>query len=386
MKLGQNNGGNAALLLLVITAIVLIYIILLPDAERDDLIDTNSNSSSNTSNSGKLLFNATPGLLLHEDDDNVRHDAGSVSVFVRSDEVELADLRRFIVSSSSGGQERKVVNLSAEGVVRNAQLTFTVVDGSGRLFVSVDGEEVFSGVPRNQVSPISLEDLSSNSVIVFETESISGWQFWRSNHYEIADLKVTATHDSFDSQQAITSFVVSSDELARVESASISYFTSCASGIRSGQLQLSLNGRVLFSGFPDCNSPAKIELLASDLIAGRNQLTFSTTTGSYLLDRITITTIIEEALPASYFFTIDDNEYDRIESESDEVKVYFSFIDNNERKSAELNINNVKFSIDTKGKNFTQTIPASAIREDSNALTITPRRTFALPLIEVRLD
>ena len=386
-KKQAQGGGNAALLLLLIGALILFYILLLPDDDRAELLnstDDDNDDDDRRRNQGKLLFNATPGLLLTEDEDDVKHNAGTVAVFVRSAEVNLAEASLFTISSAR--ENTRSIPIRAGGVIRNAQLTFTILEGSGTLFVLVDGEEVFSGEPEGQVNPISLKDLSPESVVQFRVDSPGWWQFFSTNAYEISNLQLIATQDTFDAQQGTTSFVVTRDEINRAESGHIAYFTSCPANSQSGNLRVSLNGRTLFSGIADCNTAARHELFPQDLIEGRNELSFFTTAGSYLLDRITITIQVEDALPPTYFFNLDEDEYEDVEEERDNISIHFDFIDNNERKSFELNVNNAKFSIDTKNKSYVEDIPASAIREGANAVTLTPRRSFVLPLLEVFLS
>ena len=386
MKQAQ-DGGGAAVLLLIIGAFVLIYLLLLPEGDRNELLDEGNSDDNEDTVTGKLLLNKTPGLLLEEDDDNIKHNLGSVSVFIRTNEAELERLNPFTVSSA---QDRftKVIALDVAGETSNAQLTFDVVKGEGLLYILLDGEEVFRGSPSGQVTPIALEGLRSDSIVIVGVDSVSFLQFWRENEYELANLKITGTLDQFDAQDSTTSFVVTDSELERAESGYITYFTNCAGAetVRSGQLSVHLNSQQLFSGLPDCDSPVRLEIVPSDLIAGRNSLSFSTDAGSYILDRIVVTTEVIEGVPIAYTFNLNKQDFSRAESETDDVKVYFSFVDNNERKSAELVVNSATFTIDTRKANFTQSIPSFSLKEGSNFISISPKSTFALPLLEVRLS
>ena len=192
---------------------------------------------------------------------------------------------------------------------------------------------------------------------------------------------------SSDAQQGSSSFVLADNELDSLSSATVTYFTSCASeNDANSRLTVFLNNNPLFSGVPDCNTVARFEVDPANLLTGRNSLSFFTTSGSYLLDRIVVTTTVEESLPASYFFQLDEDEYNNITSGRDEIILYFSFLDDDRRKNAELNVNNEKFSLDTKKKSLSRKIPISALREGANAVTITPLRTFVISLFEVRLS
>ena len=120
---------------------------------------------------------------------------GTVSVFIAKEEITVAQEPRFTVSSSSGEQKTKTITLATEGVIRNAKMAFDVVSGTGTLFIFVDGVEVFSGTPSGQIVPISLPRLTAESVIRFETETVSGFQLFSSFAYEIANLKIVATKE-----------------------------------------------------------------------------------------------------------------------------------------------------------------------------------------------
>ena len=86
-----------------------------------------------------------------------------------------------------------------------------------------------------------------------------------------------------------------------------------------------------------------------------------------------------------YFFDINRTEFGRIENNTINASISLKFIDDDERKTAVIELNNHRIFLDTRQNSFSKNINPFVI-EGSNFVRITPEKTLHVLELKVELD
>jgi hypothetical protein len=119
------------------------------------------------------------------------------------------------------------------------------------------------------------------------------------------------------------------------------------------------------------------------LDVGTNTVVFRTNKGSYLIDQIKVQTELEEEMFPIFFFEVNTSVFDDIEDGDLDAFVFIEFVDDDEGKKLDLNVNGVLTNIDQDEPDFDRDI-TRWIEEGNNYIEIRPRTV--LHIAELRVD
>ncbi len=386
-KRAQASGAMAGVLVLLITFLIVLYLLFLPKGERDRIIGspttTAGTAASQSGLPGSVLLRENPGILTKPTENDFEHRLPSFNLFTKKEDAVLKSVDSVYVESSRGTDKRKAVMLGVNDKVENAKLSFTVSRHSGSLIISQNEREIFQGEVESFAEPLSLT-LEKENLFEFSTEPVPWWKPFSKNFYDIRELKVTATVERLDNKEALQTVLVSQEEANLMSEASLSFFVDC--NVRDvGRLIIYLNGGLLASKVPDCGSPERLQIDPEDLISGKNEFRFVAEKGTYLLDRLVLRTKLKEPIFPLYFFSINSSVFRKIENNTINSTLSIRFVDDKERKTSTLDINNQKVRMDTRQANFSRNID-SFLAEGTNFIRIVPDTTLSILELEVLLD
>ncbi len=384
----SQSAGGAAALVAAIAGLILLYILFLPPEDRNDLLGQNTTSPgtiNGVAENSRLLLKESPGTLVMAEQNEFEHRINSFNLYEKDEDRILKAFQSIYVESSRGNIKKKSFAFSVDPEkTSNLQLSFSVNDHNGRLIIKINDEEVFHGEASGQVI-VRLDKLQNENVVEFSTEEI-GFQFWRTNYYEMSDIKITGTVKNIENLDSKQTFVVGSDEAGNIEKAQIYYSVECKVG-EVGSLRIHLNDALIASGVPDCGRPVKFDIEPSVIVKGTNTIQFASDKGTYLIDQIRITTDLKQAIQPIYYFEVNSTKYSWVVNNTFDAILRMSFVDDGKEKRAELNINNRKSFMDARSKetNFSKDISPFII-EGNNFIRITPTDTLNIVQMTISLE
>ncbi len=400
-KKSQNPTGSGAPFVIVLTFLIVFYILFLPPADRDALLNdniipgTDSSSTSSPSSSSQIEEDFTfvgPGLMSSQTRNSYEHLLGSFNLKGDYGAQVIERYGSFITSTTIFETKPQVKTFYIDdlSLVSNPILTFTVPQKTGILTIHLNGFEIFSGsISSYNVDPIELRPqyLQNNNELTF-TVSSPGLAFWREHAYQIEDLRILADTIDATGLSSRQTFDLRSIEIQQLQSARLRFIADCDE-TNLGRLYITVNERELFSSIPDCGMINIIPIPRGFVNEGTNTLDFTTSFGSYLIDRVEVQTSLDEDAGVTYFFEFDDKYFvggtNRSLKDEYEVSAEFQFVDDSKHKQAELIVNGFRTSIDTRQKEFTRNI-SEFVQPFNNYIQVIPTRDFSLVQVRVRLE
>ncbi len=382
---GAPSGGNAAILVIVIAAFILMYILFLPKGERDKLLtqDTTTAKVAAGKLPGSTLLNENPGTLTVLKSKDFDHQLPSFNLFTKKEDAVLKGIDSINVGSSKSDTRKRSFILAVSDKVENAKLSFTVNSHNGNLIITQNSREIFRGEVDSFTEPLSVE-LEKENVFEFSTEPVPWYKPFTTNSYDLRNIKITGTVERLDNKEALQTVILATEEANLLDSAALSYFVDCS--LKDvGKLSIYLNSNLLASKVPDCGSPEKWQLDPKDLVGGKNEFRFVAEKGTYLLDRLLLRTKLKEPIFPIYFFSLNNTVFRRIENNTINSTLNIMFLDDKERKTATVEINNQKTRIDTRQANFSKNVD-SFMAAGTNFLRIVPETTINIINLRLVLD
>lgn len=379
------SGGNAAILILIIAAFILLYMLFLPKGERDKILSTGTTATGTVAGTlpGSALIDEHPGTLTVLKSSKVDHNIPSFNLFTKKEDTVLKSVDSINVGTSKGDARTQSIILLVSDTVENAKLSFTVNSHHGSLIIAQNGKEIFRGEVDSFIEPLSIE-LAKENVFEFSTESVPWYKPFTTNSYDLRDVKITGTVERIDNKEAIQTVVLGQEEASLLDSATMSYFVDCS--VKDvGRLSIYLNSNLLASKVPDCGSAEKWQIDPKDLVSGKNEFRFVAEQGTYLLDKLNLRTNLKEPIFPIYFFSLNSSVFRRIENNTINSTLNLRFIDDKERKTATVEINSQKTTVDTRQANYSKNVDSFLVA-GTNYLRIVPETTINLVSLKLVLD
>lgn len=308
------SASSAAVLVIIIAAVMVLYVLVLPPDVREELLNdgkspsgSGSGGQSGSSPSGAVLLSERVGTLTALSDDNVEHELNSLRIFDTTQAQVIKELSSIYVRRSIMSMQRANISFSVDPETSsNLKLAFNVKVADGRMFIYLNNEPIATLSSPSPVSPppiaIPHELLRENNVLTFEASG-PGIAVWRINEFLIEPVTVVADVTDVSALKAEQSFSISSEEAEQLDTATLFFLPECTRK-DVAPLEISMNGRRIFKGVPDCGARNNIELDVSDLSEGKNTVEFETQFGNYLIDRIEVKTTLKEPISQVYYFDI----------------------------------------------------------------------------------
>jgi len=379
-KRGQGTSGAGGLIL-IIAILIILYILFMPPKDRAALLGENQTTAAEAAaeNASSILLHEFPGTIYPQKQDTFQHNLGTFHLYTKSEDSVIKSKDAMSISKDHPGRILLVLDDLAN--TKNALLSFSVSKHSGRLIILLNDEEIFNGEVSSAPEPIKLDSLQKENLLDFKVAD-PGIMFWKTNSYELRDIKVTGTINNLENQQATSVFLLQDAEYSNIKSASMVYLVEC-NALQVGNLKLFLNDVEIASRVPDCGSPDKVIIDPQDFRRGKNELRFFTDKGSYLIDNTVLTVDLKEPIFPIYYFELNATQHGWVEADTKNLILTIRFVDDNALKQAILNINGHKSVLETYDSGFTKNIDVISA-EGNNYIMIEPRTN--LPIVDLRVQ
>ncbi|MAG60617.1 hypothetical protein CL619_02405 [archaeon] len=381
----------AAVLVAIIGAMLVSYVILVSPEERAAILDGDIDSDSDsTGSSGELLLEEFPGKIEYLSVDEVEHSLASVHIYTETEVQTLTERSSLFAKRSVFSSTDAEVSFGIDDVdlVDDTLLSFRVVDSSGSLSLTLNGESLlqqeFTGEESVTID-LPTELLQEDNELVFSASS-PGAAFWSSNEISIESLIIVSDVTDNSHREATGVFSISDTEYENMETAVFSFQPDCASDT-SGTMIITLNSAyTLYSASPDCSvQMGDVELDPSMLFVGQNTLHFSTDTGDYVLYNLEVKSDLIDVEYPTYYFQLTYEEEQSVLNDDDTVEVTLEFADEGETKAGYVSINGYKRHFDTTSSSYSFDI-SDYVTSGNNAISIQPSKTLEVRELLVDLE
>ena len=341
-KKGQASGAGAASLVLVILLILVFYILFLPPQEREELLEKEYENGEEVEEEGlgHVLLSEAVGRLEFISRTEYEHNIQPFYLYAVTEATVLKKINPFYVKNGVGDKQNNIVNLKLTNLENtdNILLSFSTTKHKGRLIIKLNDIIIFENeFTTVNVDPIELpkEFLQEDNILEFDVSSV-GWAFWKTNEYNLQNVKITGDITDVSTQESRNIFQISGTEKNNLKEVYLRFLADCIPG-QIGRLDVLLNGRDIFSGVPDCGSLSrKIYIDYVYLNSGTNSIVFKTTKGSYLINQIFIKTKLEETRTATYYFKVNSTDYENIQDNKVVPKLKIYFVEEEEDRDAKI--------------------------------------------------
>ena len=386
-----------SVLIALIALFMIIYILLLPPAERAELLNLSveDEAADGKDVSGivkkdkgtEIILSERPGeISLDLKDENI-HNLNPVSLFVKSqaENIDLVNTLSISRSAFSDKFQEVAFDLDDLDEVEELNLIFFVEKAKGKLFIDVNGNNVFNieldeGKLRSVNLPVRF--LKRNNLVKFYAES-PGFIFV-ANKYDLSDVSLRKQFklSNIKSQRKVS---LSAIEINNLDKATLEYALYCEEvNKREGRLRIDVNGFLLHSDIVRCGQGfSRIEVDKDFLEKGDNVLEFSIDKGDYTLEQLEFITKLKGGALLTYSFFLEDEEFDDIWDGRREAELELIFGSAGE-KSARFEINGESIRMKTGDNDFSRDV-SGLVKEGNNIIKIIPDGEFVIDLMEIAI-
>jgi|GEM_PF-470649 len=384
-------GGQAAVLVAIVGLLIIVYLLFLPPESREEILygnQTKENVTTETSEGTNLLLES-PGRIepssmfkKYEDGRNLP----DIVLKVSKEATVLKTMNPFYIKNNIFGSSTKDIIFEIQNVdkTEDVLLSFAAIRRSGRLIIKLNGEEIYNNeITKLNPSPIELpkEYLVNRNSLEFSVSS-PGIAFWKTNYYNLEDMKITGYVTDVSLQSSESLFDMTSFEKSNIDKESLSFYTECLSD-DIGKMRININNVNIAEFVPDCGYARRIDLPPSLFVIGDNKIIFSTEKGKYIIQQIKIVPDFKEVRYPTYYFNIKEKEYNKTQNNSLKVEISIRFTDDS-NKEFNFRINNIIKSVDTNDFEYEYLIPKEDLLLGNNAIKIEP--VTALEISQLKIE
>jgi hypothetical protein len=396
-KKGQKPGGagGAAGLIALIMFFIVLYVLFLPSSDRAELLgesrvdgDSFFGNNDDRVRRGNVIFEDSIGRIDFLGDDNFEKLLPNVFLQERREAEIIKQFNPIYVKNGVFDKKEKELTFSLDNldILQNVQLVFNAKVRKGVLQIDFNGERIFDSlVTTFNVEPVTVDKsmLQETNVIKISVDGV-GARFWKTHEYNLEDIQLIGNILDKSAQESSSIFTLTGTEFFNVEEARLRFIPFCGRQ-DVGKLSVFVNNVNVFSSIPLCDDVYNINLAPNLLNKGANTVTLLTEKGSYTIEQIRVFGNLKDSHSVTRFFEVTDNRFDRIQKGTDDAYLVLEFIDNNENKDAELNINGHLTRLDTRDRVYRRRI-SSFIEEGNNFVTISPRSTLYINTLAVEVE
>ncbi len=384
---GQATGSAAATLIGIIALMLIFYILFLPPEERKELLaDEERLPPGIIPEGGELIFKSAPGQLTYVGQTEFTHIIPNIMLTQERQAKILAEANPFTIKKGWFRKQFKNITfyLNDLETVDNVFLSFQTPMNRGRLRILFNGQNIFENdinVANPAPIPIPRSLLKVENNIDFQ---VWGFGLIFSRQYDIADVKIIGEITDLQKQRAANSFGMPEAEHTNVESAYLAYFPICDQN-SIGTLEIMLNNKVIHSGVPVCDSPARIDLFKEDFAAGKNSLGFKLSAGTARVEQIKVKTFVKPTKGYSDFFFIKEQQFNAVALGLAHAVLEIEFVDDGRLKEAETNVNGRLDILSQRDPIYVRDI-SEVLRDGNNFVAIEPLTDLNVISLSVRVE
>ncbi|HLC71772.1 MAG TPA: hypothetical protein VJI32_07210 [Candidatus Nanoarchaeia archaeon] len=389
-KRGQAAAG-AAVLVAIILGVLVGFVILVSPAERADLLgepipNTTSRAAIEEAAVAKNLLEVNPGKIDFLGLDKIEHPLPVINIYTRTESEVIAE--RNVASAKRGlfSEEPDQFTFTIDDLEHTQDLffVFNVEILQGKLIILLNGEQIYNAEPMlGNVLPVHLPQnaLKDNNEVAIRVSS-PGLAFWRTNGVTLNTIKIVGEVTNVQAQSSKNTFLVSETEKRNIERVKLRLQPDCNLN-DVGKLTITINDEEIYSGVPDCDLAfVPLEISPEAILEGENDIEFHTQEGSYVLSHLILTSELSEPEFPTYFFKLDEDQFDDVRDGDRKVRLQVDFVDI-ARKYGEFIFNGDAIPFDTRESTLVIDLSTDAV-EGNNALKVKPQKT--LEIRELRVD
>jgi len=392
-KKGQGvpeTGASAATFVGILIIIIIFYILFLPSDERNKLLNEQTTSEGTIIEAGQniTLLDEEIGRLDYRKLDVFEHTLPSFTLFKTTNSDIIKRINPFYIKS--GWFDKKFYNATFQitnlDQTDNILLSFTAPKYKGILTISLNGNTIFESELVNQnVEPISLSKdmLQKDNSLTFSVSGI-GWKFWTTNEYSLQNMQISGDITDISKQESKNVFYATETEVLNLNTAKLEFSPDC--NLQDvGTLDIFMNSKSIFSAVPDCGMLNTIEFSPEYIYTGNNNVIFKTNKGTYLIDRIKITTNLKEKISPVYYFDVNSSIYNSLHKGNLSAYLKINFVDDNIQKILDISVNGLKIEkrIDQTKLYYERDI-SSRLKNGNNYIEIVP--LSVLNIVDLRVE
>ncbi|HLC56293.1 MAG TPA: hypothetical protein VJJ23_03600 [Candidatus Nanoarchaeia archaeon] len=390
-KRGVDDVQGVVTFLVILALLIVLYVLLLPPAERESLLNQTDNEGTPgvNGNGVKTLLLESPGTVYPIENGVLKHDINPVNVYVKI-EPEITTLANSLYISRGlfGGQNQNLVfNVNDLSNLNRLVLSFSVTEPRGTLIIEINGNVIFNEklvVAGSRVIELPISFVNNRNELKFYTNN-PGILFWMKNQYSLSEIKLKEEFKKVNSKETRT-FTVTKSEKNNVERSTLRYFLYCNSAKDEDTiLKIMLNENTIGTENVKCQSGERNTDFNPGLLnEGNNELGFTIDSGDYLINEIKIYNQLKTKMFATYFFSIDSDDYDKIKGDEKNVVLRVSLGPGNEVKKGTIFINQFTIHINTD-ENFYEKDISDLVLESENLIKIVPENEFDVNSLRIDL-
>ncbi len=390
-KLGQ-AATQAGIVVVLIAVLMVLYILFLSPQDRAALLGEDSGTGSGGSGgSGRVrsvLFSANPGRIYPVGADSVEHTMPSLTVFTVTNANELKRVQSLYVKSSVfSSTTKEVVFFYDKQTTSDLKLSFNVKKHEGRLIIKLNGYELFDGeLAEGSPTPITLpaDYLQEKNSLIFSVSDMTGIAFWKFNEYELENVLISGRVTDYSGAVSERHFSLSTSEYDNFDKAIFEFIPDCPPK-EVGLVQILINNRAIYTGYPDCGVKSRVEVSQEFLKPGDNALVATTNSGSFLLDMPKLTVMPKKSTQPVFYANVPIELFNAMYTGQRMLVLTLRFADSTNSKKGNVEINGFKNYFDTQDIIYQTEIDPQSIIAGQNAIKIDPQND-PVDVAELRVD
>jgi hypothetical protein len=390
-KLGQGAATQAGIVVVLIAVLMVLYILFLSPQDRAALLGDDSGSGGGGGGSGRVrsvLFSATPGRIYPLSSDVIEHTMPSLTVFTVTNANELKRVQSLYVKNSVfSTTSKEVVFFYDPQTTKDLKLSFNVKKQSGRLIIKLNDYDLFDGeITEGSPTPITLaaDYLKEKNSLVFSVSDLGGIAFWRFNEYELENVLISARVTDYSGAFSERHFSLSTSEYENLDKALFEFIPDCPPK-EAGLVQILINNRVIYTGYPDCGVKSRVEVSQEFLKSGDNALVATTNSGSFLLDMPKLIVIPKKTSQPVFYVNVPAQLFDEMYYGQRILVMTLRFADSTSIKRGNVEINGFKNYFETQDIIYQGDIDPEFITAGQNSIKIMPQ-SDPIDVVELRVD
>ena len=216
-----------------------------------------------------------------------------------------------------------------------------------------------------------------------------GVLLWRKNSFLLSDVNVKLEFKRINAQET-RDLVITQSEKDSLEIVKLKYFLVCNSREQltkgTTPFVIYLNDERVFSTQTSCISTSRQhDINPSDIRAGNNELIFSIEEGDFSFNQIVLETKGDERTRPSFTFFLSEEDYERIKSGKDDIKLRLLLEDNKRTKTANILVNRDEFLMKTESNTYSKSI-RSSVERGTNIVRLSPSTEFNVLGLKVFIE
>jgi hypothetical protein len=383
-------GGQAATLVGIILVIILFYIVFLPPSEREALLESkgidDTDEDPDDEDGNITILSEAVGTLSYLGKGKVETTIPNIYLSETTSAEELVTFNPFYIRNGWFDKKPKTITFKLDNLenTANVVLSFKARTHKGILTIKLNDNTIYDyRVARLDVEPIKLnkEFLKAENILEFTVSSV-GISFWRTNEYSLEGIRIIADITDLSRQKSQNIFTLTSSEYQNIEKATIRLIPYCDVQKDVGILNIDVNNHNIYSSTPVCDDPIVQEFSSDRVNIGENNILFKSDRGSYSVEQVRLTFDLKEAKSVTYFFELNQEDYDDINDEDKSAWLQLKFVDDEENKEAEISINGHRTQVDQTRQTYTRRID-HWVKSGNNYVTIKPKSLLKIVSLDI---